>query len=375
VDKYVTMNKKNLEQALAALSDALTSQEPESLLNDPLVFVSRLPKRSLSGDHIYQGKILGFSSAGITDQASKEQILIKDDFVRISAVAIGSVEGDLKVTGDITARTLKADVLEVKELKADIKFEKDSNIPFNGANKGLIWTGLKSTKQFIFAAEPDRFFSSETIDVAKGKSFSINGIKIIDDLELGSTIIKSNLREVGRLRGLIVDGSVSINNYLYYNSASDRLGLGTEEPNASFSVAEDAIEVMLGTRDSVRGIVGTFASHSFDVVTDNVTRIGIAANGNIQLGNTKQPPIQVSVHGKLAVKVNMPDPEVDLHVNGAIKFNGKLHKYAATHPISGAYNTGDLVWNTEPKVNNFVGWVCVQAGDPGIWAPFGKIGT
>jgi hypothetical protein len=375
VDKYVTMNKKNLEQALAALSDALTSQEPESLLNDPLVFVSRLPKRSLSGDHIYQGKILGFSSAGITDQASKEQILIKDDFVRISAVAIGSVEGDLKVTGDITARTLKADVLEVKELKADIKFEKDSNIPFNGANKGLIWTGLKSTKQFIFAAEPDRFFSSETIDVAKGKSFSINGIKIIDDLELGSTIIKSNLREVGRLRGLIVDGSVSINNYLYYNSASDRLGLGTEEPNASFSVAEDAIEVMLGTRDSVRGIVGTFASHSFDLVTDNVTRIGIAANGNIQLGNTKQPPIQVSVHGKLAVKVNMPDPEVDLHVNGAIKFNGKLHKYAATHPISGAYNTGDLVWNTEPKVNNFVGWVCVQAGDPGIWAPFGKIGT
>jgi hypothetical protein len=81
------------------------------------------------------------------------------------------------------------------------------------------------------------------------------------------------------------------------------------------------------------------------------------------------------VHGKLAVKVNMPDPEVDLHVNGAIKFNGKLHKYAATHPISGAYNTGDIVWNTEPKVNNFVGWVCVQAGDPGIWAPFGKIGT
>jgi hypothetical protein len=369
------MNKKNLEQALAALSDALTSQEPESLLNDPLVFVSRLPKRSLSGDHIYQGKILGFSSAGITDQASKEQILIKDDFVRISAAAIGSIEGDLKVTGDVTARTLKADVLEVKELKADIKFEKDSNIPFNGANKGLIWTGLKTTKQFIFAAEPDRFFSSETVDVAKGKAFSINGIKIIDDQELGSTITKSSLREVGRLRGLIVDGSISINNYLYYNASSDRLGLGTEEPNASFSVAEDAIEVMLGTRDSVRGIVGTFASHAFDLVTDNITRIGIAANGNIQLGNTKQPPIQVSVHGKLAVKVNMPDPEVDLHVNGAIKFNGKLHKYAASHPIAGAYNAGDIVWNTEPKVNNFVGWVCVQAGDPGIWAPFGKIGT
>jgi hypothetical protein len=128
------MNKKNLEQALAALSDALTSQEPESLLNDPLVFVNRLPKRSLSGDHIYQGKILGFSSAGITDQASKEQILVKDDFVKISSLAVDSIEGDLKVTGDITARTLKADVLEVKELKADIKFEKDSNILYSLQN-------------------------------------------------------------------------------------------------------------------------------------------------------------------------------------------------------------------------------------------------
>jgi hypothetical protein len=71
----------------------------------------------------------------------------------------------------------------------------------------------------------------------------------------------------------------------------------------------------------------------------------------------------------------MPDPEVDLHVNGPIKFNGRLHKYGTTYPIAGAYNAGDIIWNIEPKVNQFVGWVCVQAGDPGIWSPFGKIGT
>jgi hypothetical protein len=135
------------------------------------------------------------------------------------------------------------------------------------------------------------------------------------------------------------------------------------------------IEVMLGTRDSIKGMVGTYASHDLDIVTDNTSRIAIGANGNIQLGNTKQPPVQVNVHGKLAVKVNMPDPEVDLHVNGAIKFNGKLHKYDRQHPIAGSFNAGDIVWNTEPRVNSFVGWVCVQAGDPGIWSPFGKIGT
>jgi hypothetical protein len=369
------MNKKNLDQALAALSDALTSQEPESLLNNPLVFIEKIPKRSLSGDHIYKGKILGFSSAGITDQASKEQILITDSSVKVSTLTVDTVEGNLNVAGDVIARTLKADILEVKEIKADIKFEKDSNIPFNGPNKGLIWTGTGPTRQLTFQVNPDRFFASDTIDLQKGKYFSVNGVKVIDDVELGPSVTKSNLREVGRLNGLIVDGSFSVNQYLYYNATADRLGLGTEEPNAAFSIAEDMIEVMIGTRDSVNGIVGTFASHSFDLVTDNTTRISIGANGDLQFGNTKKPPIQVSIHGKLAVKVNMPDPEVDLHVNGAIKFNGKLHKYAATHPIAGAYNAGDIVWNTEPKVNNFVGWVCVQAGDPGIWAPFGKIGT
>jgi hypothetical protein len=140
-------------------------------------------------------------------------------------------------------------------------------------------------------------------------------------------------------------------------------------------VAEDMIEVMLGTRDSSKGIVGTFAGHAFDIVTDNTSRISVSAGGNIQLGNTKQPPVQVNIHGKLAVKVNMPDPDVDLHVAGAVKFNGKLQKHGSTYPTVGAHNIGDIVWNSEPKINHFVGWICVQAGDPGVWAPFGKIGN
>ena len=374
VDKYITMNKKNLDQALAALADALKSDDPDNAVITPSEFAKRIPWRSLSGDHIFGGKVLGFSSAGITDKATAQQILITDDVVSITALKVNEVQGAVTFE-DINAKVIKADVIEAGTIIGDIKFEKDVNVAFNGPNKGLIWTGAGSTKQLVFNTSPDRFFASETLDLQKGKHFAINGINVLDELELGTTVTKSNLREVGRLRGLIVDGSISINNYLYYNSTSDRLGLGTDAPNAAFSVAEDAIEVMLGTRDSVRGIVGTFASHDLELVTDNTARVSITSNGNIQLGNTKQPPIQVSVHGKLSVKVNMPDPEVDLHVNGAIKFNGKLHKYAAQHPIAGAYNAGDIVWNTEPKVNNFVGWVCVQAGDPGIWAPFGKIGN
>jgi hypothetical protein len=237
--------------------------------------------------------------------------------------------------------------------------------------KGVIWSGSGYTKQFIFSDAPDRFFSSESIDLAKGKSISVNNIKVLDDKELGSTVVKSNLREVGRLNGLVVDGSVSINQYLYYNGVSDRLGLGTDEPNAALSIADMGVEVMLGTTEQGHGMLGTFSSNDLVIVTDNTSRIAVKANGDIKLGVSKS--IQVTVNGKLSVGVAVPDPAVDLHVAGAIRFNNRLHMYSESVPTVGNYHLGDIIWNTNPRVDNFVGWVCTRAGSPGIWSVFGKI--
>jgi hypothetical protein len=239
--------------------------------------------------------------------------------------------------------------------------------------KGIIWSGKGYTKQLVFNGNPDRFFSSESIDLDKDKNFSIGNTVVLSTKELGSTVLKSNLQTVGRLQGLIVDGSVNINQYLIYNGATDRLGLGTEAPNAAFSVAENAIEVMLGTNDDFHGIVGTFASTDFDIVTDNTSRISVKANGNIDLGNAKRNPIQVKVNGKLSVGVENPDPAVDLHVAGAVRFSGHIQMYASNSPQEGTYAVGDIVWNTAARVGTGVGWVCLRAGSPGAWYPFGEI--
>jgi hypothetical protein len=365
------MSKNTIDQALAVLSDALKGIEHNSSA-DYKEIARKLPLRSLTGDHINGGKIQNFASAGISDTATKTQIAVSDTGVHVNSLTVGNLE-NLTVNG-----VLKTKILEVDELRADIKFEKDVPIVFSGdeiAGKGLLWSGKGQTKQFIFAANPDRFFVSENIDFARGKSITVNNIKLIDETELGPTVTKSNLREVGRLNGLIVDGSVILDQYVVYNSATNRLGLGTEEPNGAFSVAEDGVEVIVGTRDAVRGYVGTHASNALDIITDNTARITITASGNITLGNTKLAPVQVSVHGKLAVRVNTPDSEVDLHVNGAVKFNNKLQTTGRTYPTAGSYNAGDIVWNSEPRINQYVGWICVQAGAPGIWEPFGKIGN
>ena len=243
----------------------------------------------------------------------------------------------------------------------------------DNSGKGIIWSGQGYTKQFVFQANPDRFFSSETIDIDKDKNISIGGTKVLDQKELGSSITKSNLQTVGRLKGLIVDGSVNINQYLIYNGVTDRLGLGTDSPNAALSVAENAIEVMLGTTDEFHGMVGTFASTDFDIVTDNTARISVKANGNIDLGNPNRNPVQVKVNGKLSVGVAVPDPAVDLHVAGPMRFDGHIHKYASAPPQEGNYTVGDIFWNTSPRVGSCIGWVCLRAGSPGAWYPFGEI--
>ena len=239
--------------------------------------------------------------------------------------------------------------------------------------KGILWSGQGYTKQFVYNSNPDRFFSSESIDLDIDKNFSIDGVTVLNSTELGTSVTKSHLTQVGRLRGLIVDGSVNINQYLIYNGATDRLGLGTEAPNAAFSVAEMGVEVMLGTNDDFHGMVGTFASTDFDIVTDNTARISIAANGNIQLGNPNRNPVQVKINGKLSIGVENPDPAVDLHVAGAVRFNGHVQMYASEPPQEGTYSVGDIVWNTNARVGTGVGWVCLRAGSPGSWYPFGEI--
>jgi len=361
----------NLNNILAALGDELNGIA-QNTAPDPKEIARKLPFRSLTGDHINGGTIQNFSSMGISDTSTKTQLSVSDAGVHVTKLTVDHID-NLDVTG-----TLKVKVLEVDEIKADIKFEKDTPIIFSGDNlegKGLLWVGQGHTKQLIFASNPDRFFSSENIDLARGKSFTVNNIKLFDETELGPTITKSNLKELGRLKGLVVDGSVSIGEYLFFNNDTNRLGLGTTDPSAAISISEDGVEVAIGTKDFNRGFIGTYASQPFELVTDNTARITIASGGNITLGNTKQPPVQVNVHGKLAIRVNTPDPEVDLHIAGAVKFANRLQKVDRNYPTAGSYNAGDIVWNSEPKINQYVGWVCVQAGAPGIWEPFGKIGN
>lgn len=42
-------------------------------------------------------------------------------------------------------------------------------------------------------------------------------------------------------------------------------------------------------------------------------------------------------------------------------------------PTSGGHAEAEIVWNLLPQFGGNIGWVCVTAGFPGVWAPFGII--
>lgn len=251
-----------------------------------------------------------------------------------------------------------------------------SSIVFTGDNidgKGFIWSGIGHNKQFIFTSNPDRFFISENIDIAKGKNISINNLPVLSESTLGTSVTKSSLREVGRLKGLIVDGSASINQYLFYDANTDRLGIGTDSPKRALDIVENNVEILIGSNETNIGSIGTFNSQDFEILTDNTSRINVSASGNITLGNINTGPVHVNVVGKLSVNVNTPDSRASLHINGSIKFNNKLHTSGTSAPAGGSYSEGDVCWNSEPNPGGHVGWVCIRAGNPGLWHPFGRI--
>ncbi len=250
-----------------------------------------------------------------------------------------------------------------------------NNIQFidNIEGKGLLWHGRGYNKQLIFAINPDRFFLSENLDLAREKYISINNLPVLSQSELGNSVTKSSLREVGRLKGLLVDGSVSINNYLFYDANTDRLGIGTDNPKKVLNLIEENVEIVIGASESNVGCIGTFSSQNFEIHTDSVPRITVEAGGNITLGHIATGPVHVNVLGKLTVNVNNPDQRASLHVNGAIKFNNKLHLSGTCPPSGGSFSEGDIVWNSEPNPGGHIGWVCIKAGNPGIWNPFGRI--
>ena len=262
--------------------------------------------------------------------------IVTDGTPRISLLS----NGDIKVHGKLVADSIETEATPYLLFK-----ETDTEKNYG---KGIVWHQISGpNKQFILQATPDRIFSTETIDLDEGKYYAINNMPVINSRELGPGIVSSNLNKVGVLQELQVAGDAAISRKL----------MTSQVEVGRFIIDEDALIVR----------------NTLEIKRDTITDLTISEN--ITIGNSSNNNRSVSVYGKLVVGSASPAPDVDLTVNGTVSFSNKKFQVSDSIPTTGNYNKGDVVWNTEPKPNDYIGWVCVVPGTPGVWLPFGSIAS
>jgi hypothetical protein len=239
-------------------------------------------------------------------------------------------------------------------------------------NTGLVWRDQNGVKKLVYRTAPDRLWSSQSIDLQQESYYAIGNVPVLRFGELGNTVVKSNLRTLGTVVNFKTSGDFVLDNYIYWNSHTQRLGIGTDSANGSLSVAGSNSEFVIDHKDHAV-YAGTWTSTELCVITDNTPRITIFSNGDVNIGKQEYNNTKVSIYGRLGIGVTNVDPNVGLEVNGPVRMDGKRIQTGSKIPDSGHYKKGDLIWNSDPKPSGYVGWICVRDGTPGIWKPFGKI--
>lgn len=253
--------------------------------------------------------------------------------------------------------------LKVDTLISDTRLERYSPLEFKTSRdksiygQGLIWTGEGITKQLIMRSQPDRLWSTESIDIAADHAYFINGSPVLSEHSLGQYVTESNLKTVGVLTNLSVDGDSTFNGNI----------IGTTAKLESLRITDN-----YNSLDLTKSRINSSSNFSINIAEDEVY---YADSQEISIGNKLNTLRPVKIYGPVAIGVSTPDPSLKFSVNGPISINNRKFVDGNSIPTEGMFTKGDICWNSTPTPGNYIGWVCIADGSPGTWATFGVIGT
>lgn len=275
-----------------------------------------------------------------------------------------TVSGNITEFGNAKSKNAMVKIhgkLEVDNIVSDIRIEKTSPIEFvaNKDNsvfgKGMVWKGEGGTRQFTLMPNPDRLYSSETLELDINKEFWINGKSVLSRTALGESVVDSSLTKLGTLTSLNVAGDINL---------SDSVNIVNKSVTINNSVTiKDGQGILKLTSKGIE-------ADKFEIGSD----FEINSQNNIRIGQKENTRRNVNVYGQLSVNITNPDPEVAFSVDGLMSVNGKKIAHGVNAPTDKSWNKGDIVWNSNPVKTSYVGWICVMSGTPGTWEPFGYIG-
>jgi hypothetical protein len=274
---------------------------------------------------------------GISDTASRQQVSVSDNGVVMTKLRLDRVLGDLTVEGKATAgeihagnivantitaaKELVVDTLKVKRVISEQEQDIYSRaITFNGTvleelnGKGLLFSHPNFTHQLVFRNNPEKFFSTDDIDLYRGKKYFIDGVAVIEAGRLGDSITRSKLTKVGVLESLDVAGALKVGETLLVNDDFSRVGINTENLHGVLTVADGDVEFVIATDETGRHArIGTWGPGGVRIITDNTDRITVSGS-TVQIGDRRSKNSELSVFGSAEV-------HGDLKVHGVAYFD------------------------------------------------------
>lgn len=319
LSKFVTETvEKQVKQELSKFNVQETVQYQTKAIVQQLLTKLEMPEKSIDSSAIdwagfsfdstmVKGTFANIQSSGISDNAQDKQLTINDQGIVATSISAETISTNSAQFNQLT-------VTDMSEF-TNATFSGDVNI-----------AGKLTTDSLAGLQE----------QLTNTQSYTINGKTVLSEAELGPSILYSNLRKVGYLTELQVQGEALIGDVLYV-SPSGRVGINTDEPTHGLTVWDSEVCLTIGKHEKDTAIIGT------------------ERNQNILIKSGTNENIVLHANGKTAI-----DKPV---------LNGKAHTSESMVP-GYAGQLGDICWNSTPEKGKAVGWVCIGGTQ---WCSFGNI--
>jgi len=293
------------QQAQATVTDLLTKLDiPDKGIKNSSIDWDGF---SFSTDMV-KGNFTNITSTGFTDNAENIELTID--------------ERGVVVHNNLTTNHVGAINVEVEHLTVT------DNAEFNNAT-------FKGDVNIIGKLTADSLGSLQE-QLNDKQSYTINGKTVLSENTLGPSILESNLRRIGNLKELQVEGEVLLGDSLYV-SPTGRVGINTDEPTHALTLWDQEVCLTVGKLQKDTAVIGT--ERNQDIVLKSGT------NNNATLKADGTTVIEKPV------------------------LNGKTFTTSAMSP-GYAGQLGDICWNSNPQQGQPIGWVCIGGAQ---WCNFGII--
>lgn len=281
-----------------------------------------LEKLIISGDNVKSGIIENFSSTGIDDRSTQIALTVLDECTVIENKLLTK---DLVVEGSIT---INGNLIVNGDCQEDSEFiRKLTSLSVTNTLTALDSNFFSRYSQLIFNT-----IKNDGLDLNK---ITLNGKDFATADSLGSHIVNSNLKKLGQLNELIVNGESFLSETFYVSK--NRVGVNTIEPSSVFAVWDDEVEFVIKKKTKDTAMIGMPRQQKLVLSSNNKDNIILHEDGSTQIDT-----LQI----------------------GTMKFG------ASDKPPNYISERNHVVWNTNPNFGGPMGWVCLGGAN---WANFGII--